>query len=117
MLSAKGTRVTVTTDGYTDVIGKAVINYVLLVDDLTIFLECIYTDSNSHDALFLASDIFRVMAKLDFVTIAAVVTDNTATNRLVWSTLQQQKPKIFFQGCISHTLHLVVKDLVDRLPG
>jgi hypothetical protein len=43
------------------------------------------------------------------------VTDNTATNKLVWSTLQQRHPLIFFHGCISHVLHLVVKDLVDHL--
>ncbi|KAE9039058.1 hypothetical protein PR001_g7679 [Phytophthora rubi] len=75
MLLAKGKRVTLRTDGYTDVNRNAVINYVLLVGDLTILLEGIYTGSDSHDAPFLTFDILRVMAKLNFVTIAATVTD------------------------------------------
>ncbi|ETN05818.1 hypothetical protein PPTG_13193 [Phytophthora nicotianae INRA-310] len=116
MLKVKVKKVTLTTDGCTDVNGKAVINYVLLAEDTTIFLESVYTGSESHDAPYLASDILRVMELLDFVSIVAVVADNTATNQLVRSTLQQKKPKVFFHGCIFHALHLVVKDLVGRLP-
>ncbi|KAG3074021.1 hypothetical protein PI124_g14090 [Phytophthora idaei] len=93
MLKIANRRCTVVTDTWTDING-----------------------SDSHDAPYLASDIERVMAKLSFVTVAAVVTDNTATNQLVWSKLQQKHPKIFFHGCISHALHLTVKDLVQRLP-
>ncbi|KAE9046492.1 hypothetical protein PR001_g4544 [Phytophthora rubi] len=92
MLSAKGKRVTLTTDGYPTPTGR-----------LSSTTCCSLRHPPCPD-------------QLDFVTIAAVVTDNTATNRLVWSTLQQQKPNIFFHGCISHTLHLAVKDLVGRLP-
>ncbi|KAE9014138.1 hypothetical protein PF011_g8188 [Phytophthora fragariae] len=92
MLSAKGKRVTLTTDGYPTPTGR-----------LSSTTCCSLRHPPCPD-------------QLDFVTIAAVVTDNTATNRLVWSTLQQQKPNIFFHGCISHTVHLAVKDLVGRLP-
>ncbi|KAG3027974.1 hypothetical protein PC120_g5128 [Phytophthora cactorum] len=116
MLKIANWRCTVVTDTWTDINGKAGINYVLAFEDMTVFFESVYSGSDSHDAPYLASDIERVMAKLSFVTVAAVVTDNTATNQLVWSKLQQKHPKIFFHGCISHALHLTVKDLVQRLP-
>ncbi|OWZ20310.1 hypothetical protein PHMEG_0005280 [Phytophthora megakarya] len=65
---------------------------------------------------FLAGDLSRVLVKLPFLTVAAVVTDNTGTNRLVWTKMQREHPKVFFHGCVSHTLYLVVKDFVHRLP-
>ncbi|ETI56823.1 hypothetical protein F443_00785, partial [Phytophthora nicotianae P1569] len=111
MLKVKGKKVTLTTDGCTDVNGKAVINYVLLTEDTTVFLEFVYTGSESHETPYLASNTLRVMEQLDFVSIAAVVTDNTATNQPVWSTLQQKKPMVFFYGCISHAHNLLLFEL------
>ncbi|KAG3194285.1 hypothetical protein PC128_g9498 [Phytophthora cactorum] len=116
MLKIADRRCTGVTDTWTDINGKAVINYGLVFEDMTVFFESVYSGSDLHDAPYLASDIERVMAKLSFVMVAAVVTDNTATNQLVWSKLQQKHPTIFFHGCISHALHLTVKDLVQRLP-
>ncbi|KAG3096742.1 hypothetical protein PI124_g15512 [Phytophthora idaei] len=116
MLKIANRRCAGVTDTWTDINGKAVTNYGLVFEDMTVFFESVYSGSDSHDAPYLASDIERVMAKLSFVMVAAVVTDNTATNQLVWSKLQQKHPKIFFHGCISHALHLTVKDLVQRLP-
>ncbi|KAG3061829.1 hypothetical protein PC121_g12815 [Phytophthora cactorum] len=111
MLKIANRRCTVVTDTWTDINGKAVINYVLVFEDMTVVFESVYSGSDSHDAPYLASDIERVTAKLSFVTVAAVVTDNTATNQLVWSKLQQKHPKIFFHGCISHALHLTNQQL------
>ncbi|KAG2937423.1 hypothetical protein PC115_g4233 [Phytophthora cactorum] len=82
MLKIANRRCTVVTDTWTDINGKAVINYVLVFEDMTVVFESVYSGSDSHDAPYLASDIERVMAKLSFVTVAAVVTDNTATNQL-----------------------------------
>ncbi|KAG2853377.1 hypothetical protein PC113_g14219 [Phytophthora cactorum] len=83
MLKIANRRCTVVTDTWTDINGKAVINYVLVFEDMTVVFESVYSGSDSHDAPYLASDIERVMAKLSFVTVAAVVTDNTATNQLL----------------------------------
>ncbi|ETP54063.1 hypothetical protein F442_01115 [Phytophthora nicotianae P10297] len=72
--------------------------------------------SDSLDAPYFDSDIKCVMAKLPFVTVAAVVTDNTATTFLVWSKLVQKCPEVLFLLCIFNALHLVVKYLVQSLP-
>ncbi|KAE8988111.1 hypothetical protein PR001_g22135 [Phytophthora rubi] len=55
-------------------------------------MEPVYPGSTSHNGVFLASDIKRVMTKLFYVTISAVGTDNTATNQLMWSALQKDPP-------------------------
>lgn len=48
MLLVKGKKATLTTDAYTDVNRKSVINYVLLVEDMAFFLESIYTRMMPH---------------------------------------------------------------------
>ncbi|KAE9049921.1 hypothetical protein PR003_g5399 [Phytophthora rubi] len=111
----KGKRCTLTTDGWTDINGKSVINYVLIIGPDTYFLESVYTGAVSHDATFLVADIKRMMTKISFFKISAVGTDKTATNQLVWSTFQRDYPHVFFHGCISHVLHLTVKDIVAKL--
>eukprot|EP01040_Poterioochromonas_malhamensis_P008852 gene8852-9589_t len=43
--------------------------------------------------------------------VCGVVTDNASANKLAWKILQRQYPSMYFYGCMSHTLHLFVKDL------
>ncbi|KAE8894871.1 hypothetical protein PF006_g670 [Phytophthora fragariae] len=56
-----GKKCTLYTDGWTDVNGKSVINYVLECEGETYFLESVYTGSTSHDTLFLAADVKKVI--------------------------------------------------------
>ncbi|KAF4145453.1 hypothetical protein GN958_ATG05349 [Phytophthora infestans] len=78
---------TLNTDDWTDINGKRVINYVLQCEREQYNSEFVYTGSTSHDADFMAAVVKRVIESVGFTTIAAVVTNNTATNRLMWSTL------------------------------
>lgn len=61
-LTVAGKRCTVSTDAWTDVNGKAVVNYVLICDVLTFFLESVYTGCSTSirsTAISLFSSIFR----------------------------------------------------------
>lgn len=57
----------------------------------------------------------HVMQTYDFVKFGAVVTDNTAANKLMWEHLEAQRPKVFFHGCLCRALRLVVNDLVESI--
>ncbi|RLN89474.1 hypothetical protein BBJ28_00021748 [Nothophytophthora sp. Chile5] len=111
-----GNVVSLVTDAWTDVTGLSVINYVAVSGKKSCFLESVYTGERSHDAAYLSADIRRVISKYNFVDIGAVVTDNTAANKAMWAELQQGYAQVFFHGCVCHTLHLFVKDIVTRLP-
>ncbi|KAG6969150.1 hypothetical protein JG688_00005460 [Phytophthora aleatoria] len=87
VLKLRGKKYTLVTDAWMDTNGQSVIYYVALDEELAIFLESDYSESISHDALYLAGDIRRVMGKYSFICFVAVATDNTAANRLVWTTL------------------------------
>jgi hypothetical protein len=80
MLKLRGKRCTLVSDAWTDTNGKSVVNYVALYEDVSVFLESVYTGSTSHSASFLAADIQRIMGKYAFIDLVAVVTDNTSTN-------------------------------------
>jgi Protein of unknown function (DUF 659) len=73
--------------------------------------ESVYTGEQIHDAQFLCHDIARVIEKLSPSRVVGAVTDNTSTNKAAWALLKQRYPGRYFQGCVSHGLHLLVKDI------
>ncbi|KAE8983665.1 hypothetical protein PR003_g23818 [Phytophthora rubi] len=111
-----GEVVTVVTDGWTDINGLAVVNYVVAAGKKTYFLESVYTGSQSHDTEFLVRDARRVISKYKFLNVGAIVTDNTTANKAMWEELQPDFPNVFFHGCVCHALHLLVKDRVAHIP-
>lgn len=114
-LRLSGLVVTLETDAWTDINGMAVVNYVAVSGSLSFFLESVYTGNQSHDTDFLVADATRVLTKYKRLTFGSVITDNTATNKAMWEVMQSQYPNLFFHGCVCHALHLLVKDLLERL--
>jgi hypothetical protein len=76
----------------------------------SLFLEALHTEEQGHDADWIATDLSRVIDSLGDNVVGAV-TDNTATNKKAWSELEKKYPTHFFHGCVSHGLHLLVKDI------
>ena len=76
----------------------------------SLFLESVNTEEQGHDAEWISKDLSRVIDNLGSNVVGAV-TDNTATNKKVWGELEEKYPSCFFHGCVSHGLHLLVKDI------
>jgi hypothetical protein len=111
--TSKTTFYCLTTDGWSNVKNEPILNYMLIGGGMSLFLENICTEEQGHTAQFIADDLSRV---IDIQTalglsISGAVTDNTATNKSAWKLLQSKYPGMFFQGCASHGLHLLVKDI------
>ncbi|KAH9275445.1 hypothetical protein BASA83_002219 [Batrachochytrium salamandrivorans] len=68
-------------------------------------------DPVGHDHKYTAENIARVIRKYDFTEFAGAVTDNTSTNKKAWTLLREMFPSCYFQGCCSHGIHLLVKDI------
>jgi Protein of unknown function (DUF 659)/hAT family C-terminal dimerisation region len=102
-----------TTDGTTNVKNSAVINYMIVNHEQSLFLESVETGEQSHNAEFIAADLSRMINSCEAtgMTIVGAVTDNTSTNKKAWATLKKEYPMKFFHGCASHGLHLIVKDI------
>lgn len=111
-----GQYVCLTTDGWSTVDNKPLINYCAVTPENTFFLEAVYTKTDSHTAEFIAADITRVIESVvDVAEVAGCVTDNTKANKKAWRQLEETYPSKYFYGCVCHALHLLVKDLVTSI--
>ena len=99
-------------DGWTNVKGEPVVNYMAASSLGSFILERINTGAQSHNAEWISRDIMRVIDKTS-AKVAGVVTDNTNTNKGAWTILRQKYPKKFFYGCVAHTLNLLVNDIFN----
>ncbi len=103
--------VSIITDSWSNISNDSVVNY-MAVGQKTFFLEAVYTGQQSHNAEWIASDISRVIENLP-CRVAGATTDNASTNKAAWTILSKKYPLMFFQGCVSHGLHLLVKDIIS----
>uniref|UniRef100_A0A915JUS9 DUF659 domain-containing protein n=1 Tax=Romanomermis culicivorax TaxID=13658 RepID=A0A915JUS9_ROMCU len=98
------------TDAWTNISGESVVNYIAASPKKTFFIESVVTGDQSHTDDYIAKDIARVIDSIA-CDVVGVVTDNTNANKAAWKILEQKYPDKFFQGCASHALHLLVKDI------
>lgn len=67
----------------------------------------------SHTAENMFDDIERVIKSHNIEkVIAGYVSDNTSANKKLWKLLKDKHKNVFVYGCISHALHLLIKDIL-----
>jgi len=103
--------VCLTTDGWSNIRNEPIVNYMAASPERTVFLESVATGMQGHTSEWIAEDIDRVIEKYSKTTFAGAVTDNTSANKAAWEILKGRHPTMFFHGCVSHGLHLLVKDI------
>lgn len=100
------------------IIGEPIIVYSLNMGNTTLFHECVATKTESHNAEFIANDFMRVVATTPENVICSGGTfDNCAANKAAWRILEGAFPDKFFIGCIAHGGHLMVGDIIAKMPG
>ena len=99
-----------TSDGWSNIKNESVINYMLVSGEVTLFLESTQSGEQTHTSEYLAADIARVISSTQG-KISGVIMDNTAANKKAWKILKEGHPRMLFQGCVAHGLHLLVKDV------
>jgi hypothetical protein len=100
----------VISDAWSNIKNESVINYMLVSGNVSFFLESSQSGELSHTAEYLAGDLDRVIGQTRG-KVAGVVMDNTAANKKTWKLLKEKHSSKFFQGCVAHGLHLLVKDV------
>ena len=81
--------------------------------EFSYFLESVHTGENIHDAEWIADDLKRVIDK-SLTKVCGCTTDNAPVNQAAWKILEEKFPTLFCQGCVCHSLHLLVKDIFHR---
>jgi len=110
-LTSPSSCVCLITDGWSNIKNEPIVNYMATSPDKTVFLESVATGAQGHTSQWIADDIERVIAKYKNTNFAGVVTDNTSANKGAWDILKSKHPTMFFHGCVSHGLHLMVRDI------
>jgi hypothetical protein len=101
----------ITTDGWTNVKSDLIVNYMATSPECSLFLESVFTGQQGHNAAWIAQEIERVFQTYSLKLFACAVTDNTSANKNAWEILKKKFPSSYFQGCCSHGLRLLVKDI------
>lgn len=107
----------ISSDGWSNTHGEPIINYMgKCSTGETYFLESVATGTTSHSAQYILTDLKRVIDKkiAKGIEVSGVTTDNTNTNKRVWKDLEEAYPWMFFQGCVCHGFHLLVKDILEN---
>ena len=99
-----------TSDSWTNIKNEAVLNYMLVSEEMSLFLESHSTQEIAHTAQFICLDMSRVIDRTPG-NIAGGTMDNTSANKAAWVLLKAAYPDMFFQGCVAHGLHLLVKNI------
>jgi hypothetical protein len=99
------------TDGWSKVRYEPIVNYMASSPTKTFFFESVSTGGQAHSGDWIAGDISQVLSCFDKTPFVGATTDNTKANKKAWVILREKYATMFFQGCTSHGLHLIVKDI------
>lgn len=105
---------TMVSDAWTNCRNESIVNYVLNTSSgKSLFWASNHTGIESHTGAFIASEMNKMITSIGVGKIIAICCDNAANQRLAMKLLRNLHPKIFTIGCISHSLNLVIGDIVS----
>jgi hypothetical protein len=64
---------------------------------------------------FIADQLCDVIELVSPQKLCGIVTDNAKNMKAAWVFVQERYPHIFCLGCTCHSLHLLCKDLINRV--
>lgn len=102
-------------DGWSNIRGDSVINFILTTPK-PIFYKSIVASNESHTGAFIGSKLCDVIAEIGPDKICGVITDNAPNMKCGWRYIENKYNHIFFVPCIAHSLHLLCKDYVNKIP-
>ncbi|CAJ0876189.1 5052_t:CDS:2 [Entrophospora sp. SA101] len=103
--------ISLVSDGWTSITQEHWTNYILTTPK-PVFLKANTTGEVRQTAENIAADIEDIIKTLDINKLSAVVTDNASVMKKAWGILSKNYPGVFFLGCISHNLNLLINDIV-----
>ncbi|KAM7309798.1 uncharacterized protein ISCGN_006783 [Ixodes scapularis] len=104
------TCITLLTDGWTNIRGESVINFVVATPQ-PVFYTSIETGTNRHSASYISGEICDVIDFLESEKVVALVTDNASNMQAACQMVTCKFPHIATIGCAAHGLNLLLNDL------
>lgn len=98
-------------DGWTDINGKGTVNFIITTPK-PFFYKCVYPGTNRETSTYLFTQLKAVIDEIGPSKFVATVTDNTNSMKALWRMIELEYAHVFAVGCASHTLNLLLKDIM-----
>lgn len=104
---------TISTDGWTDINGKSILNFVILNPEprLHSFAD---VSEDGETGEVIATKLIEIISEVGPNKVAAIVSDHAAAMRKAWSLVNDKFPWIRGEGCKAHALNLVMSDIFQH---
>jgi len=102
---------TLTSDGWSNIQNRPVINCLLVTGDGAMFIDAVDTSGEVKDAAFIADELARNINSVGLDNIVQVVTDSASNCVGARKILQERFGGIVFAPCTAHCLDLLLEDI------
>jgi Protein of unknown function (DUF 659) len=103
---------TLTLDGWTNVRGDHIVNFIVKAPSRPpFFFKSINTAGIPQTANAVADSICEVIEEVGAMKFSAVITDNAPVMQAAWKVIEQRHPTIAAYGCAAHGANLLIKDI------
>lgn len=108
----------IVSDGWTNTNSEGIVNFVVCVPVLrSLFWPSISLEDKVHSGDHMAEFILSVIDEIEefvaFGRICSIVTDNASNMKKMWTVIQAKNPTMICNGCASHTVNLLLKDIFE----
>jgi hypothetical protein len=98
-------------DGWIDMRGRHLINFLVNNSEGTYFLESVDASSQVHSAIMLADLLQEKIEDIGKDNVVQVVTDNGANYKAAGKILMDRIPTLFWSPCVAHCLDLMLEEI------
>lgn len=100
-------------DGWTNIRNEPIVN-IILYTPTPYFYDFIETKQNKHTAEYLFQEVCKIIDKIGSDKIMLIITDNATNMVKCGKMLETKYPHVKWAGCLAHTLHLIVGDILKN---
>ena len=109
--SSEGHLKVIISDGWLNVRGQGIINYIISTPQ-PVFYKSTDTRDNRHTGLYISDELKAVINNLGPQKVFALVTDNATNMKAAWSKEEESYPHITPIGYAAHALNLLLNDIM-----
>ncbi|XP_077248253.1 uncharacterized protein LOC143887897 [Tasmannia lanceolata] len=106
-------RCTIMADGWKDINGRTLINFLAYCPRGTVFLKCIDASSEQKNAKYLFKLFDKVVEEVGEKYVVQFVTDNAANYKAAGRLLMEKRKNLFWASCAAHCIDLMLEEIGD----
>jgi len=111
MASARSSKATITSDGWSDTQNRPLLNLLMVTPKGEKFLESVDTSGDTKDADFIAQVVGKAIEDVGAEIVVQVCMDSAVVCKAVGRKLEARFPHITFIPCTPHCLDLLLEDM------